>query len=220
MATDTWDEAIAEIRREIDLITEPVRTAAFQELDQRLEYLPEGWKDGTKDEIIGRFLDELPLSVECICDLGNAQTLKEAAEEIHSLALEVRALKQGASKALNPSFDECACAWGRKVWEDELARESSRETDGNPPFSYHSIVSGERLHDTLLALNGPNPLAAMNELLIHIHDEPIPRDLDIADVFAQHNWRDPIVMHDLAKELDRVWESVIEQERRLERTHS
>jgi hypothetical protein len=109
----------------------------------------------------------------------------------------------------NPPFDECGCAWGQKVWEKEL----ERETNSHTIFSYSSLANGERLHDTLLALNGPNPLAAITELLIHIHDEPIPRDLDIANVFAQHNWRDPVVMHDLALELDRVWESVIEKER-------
>ncbi len=112
-------------------------------------------------------------------------------------------------KPLNPSFDDCGCAWGRKVWEDEL----QREKDHNGPFSYGSMTMGERLHDTMLDLDGPRPLATITELLVHIHDYSTPRKLCIADVFAQHNWRDPVTMHDLALELDRVWEKSLKLER-------
>jgi hypothetical protein len=66
------------------------------------------------------------------------------------------------SVPLNPSFDECGCAWGRFKWERGL----DAETDHGDIFSFGSIDSGQRLHETLLDLDGPSPLAAITELLI------------------------------------------------------
>jgi len=37
-----WDEGIADVRLAISMMTEPVRTAAFAELDGWIEYPPEG----------------------------------------------------------------------------------------------------------------------------------------------------------------------------------
>jgi predicted DNA-binding transcriptional regulator AlpA len=63
------------------------------------------------------------------------------------LALEVRALQRRISPAtpLNPSFDECGCAWGRKEWERGL----EHETDHGGIFSFGNMSNGERLHETL-----------------------------------------------------------------------
>jgi hypothetical protein len=89
-----WDEAVAEIREEIEQMSEPVRSASFDELDTWLKYPPEGWKDCTKDELIARVTAELSSDVETMLEAGTAGTLREAARQIYSLALEVQALKQ------------------------------------------------------------------------------------------------------------------------------
>jgi hypothetical protein len=88
-----WDEAVTEIREEIGQMSEPVRSATFDELDTWLKYPPEGWKDCTKDELITRVMAELSCDVETMLEMGTAATLKEAARQIYSLAIEVRALK-------------------------------------------------------------------------------------------------------------------------------
>ena len=106
-----------------------------------------------------------------------------------------------ARRPLNPSFDNCKCGWGRAVWEENLAR----ETDHGQAHSYASIENGQRLHESLLGLEGPDPLGAVVDLLSHLHDSCVPHDRGFDGIVAQHNWRDPVAMVDVALTIDMVW---------------
>ena len=214
LATKDWiaerEAVLQEARQTVAEISEPIRAEAALCLEFEIEQFGEP----TEDEVAsGKFrtviFAAIPADLDELASGDNIPlTNEEIGQNICTVALEVRALKYAAA-SLNPSFDDCGCAWGRKVWEEEL----DRETDHDGLFSFRNMTSGERLHGILLDLNGSDPLAAITELLIHIQDEPTPRNLSLSDVFAQHNWRDPVVVHDLALELDRIWERVIEKER-------
>jgi hypothetical protein len=109
------------------------------------------------------------------------------------------------ARALNPSFDDCKCYWGRRSWEVGLEDEAKLSTSREP--MYYSIENGERLHGLLMDLDGDNPLDGVSNLLVHAADEPTPFDWEFASVVAQHNWRDPVTMADFGMYFGEIFDA-------------
>ena len=105
---------------------------------------------------------------------------------------------------LNPTWEDCPCGWGRAAWEEGLARqERMKELDPScDPYKYgvgyEPIEWGEIAHDNLLGLEGPHPWQAFTSLTAWLMDCTVPNDRDLTVIFAQHNWRDPVGITDLA----------------------
>ncbi len=115
-----------------------------------------------------------------------------------------------AAQPTNPSFDECRCGWGREEWQLGIDSEKSWAETGNAPehlswgIGYGNVDAGRSLHAYLLDLEGDRPLDAINELLSHISNSFIPLDPELKEVFAQHNWVDPIRAQRLAGTLEHL----------------
>jgi hypothetical protein len=72
---------------------------------------------------------------------------------------------------------------------------------------YYSIENDERLHGLLMDLDGPNPLEAVIDLLVHAADEATPFDYEFDQVVAQHNWRDPVTMAEFGRYFGEVFDA-------------
>jgi hypothetical protein len=121
-----------------------------------------------------------------------------------------------ATSKLNPGFDDCRCSWGRAAWEQELESEA-RLNESRPKGEwsvrgYSDMQNGEILHSYLLDLDGPQPLEAIENLLTHFHDSCTPHDHGLETLVAQHNWRDPVGMRDLANAVDVIWDDLLKLE--------
>ena len=116
---------------------------------------------------------------------------------------------------LNPSFDDCLCGWGRAEFENGVSFEERWVAEGtktpdswNWGVRFYDIDNGARLHEMLLGLDGPRPLEALDELLVHMDDSHIPSQPRIEQIFAQHNWSDPVGAQHLSQTLETVLERI------------
>jgi hypothetical protein len=120
-------------------------------------------------------------------------------------------VKIPTGRGLNPSFDDCKCHWGRQEWaegvkDEEQREDADRKAGKSRDRMYYSLENGERLHGLLMDLDGPNPLEAVINLLVHAVDEPTPWDYEFEIVVGQHNWRDPVTMAEFGRYFGEVFD--------------
>jgi len=112
-------------------------------------------------------------------------------------------MTDGSGYPTNPTFDECNCfvaRYHRDAEDEEQAR---------------------KIHELLLAMDGPNGLTAFAEVVLELREGGLFRaegggffdGQEFGSFMSQHRWSDPVAAHDLGQQLDFLHQENEEQER-------